>query len=125
MNQWLFERISAFAEATSWLHGRASAGYGVGLFAGVLLGGWWIGRRSGEVGRVARAITAGGATLLALAGNQATVDGALLTRLLAGSLDGGVRQLGAERRPLTDLVGAVAGARLRPVLVTAGQPRLS
>ena len=123
MNQWLFERISAFAEATSWLHGRASAGYGVGLFAGVLLGGWWIGRRSGEVGRVARAITAGGATLLALAVNQAIVHGALLTRLLAGSLDGEVHQL--ERRPLTHLVGALAGARLRPVLVTAGQPRLS
>ena len=127
MNQWLFERINAFAEAASWLHGggRDYAGYGVGSFAGVPLGKWWIGRCSGEVARVAGAITAGGATLLALAGNQAIVHAAPLTRLLAGSLDGGVRQLGAERRPLTHLVGALAGARLRSVLVTAGQPRLS
>src|SRR3954462_11346471 len=64
MNQWLFDQINAFARATPWLHGaaRAYAGFGVVLFAGLLLAGWWIARRSGEVARVAAAITAGGAT---------------------------------------------------------------
>jgi membrane-associated phospholipid phosphatase len=75
MNQWLFEQINAFAKATPWLHdaARAYAGYGVALFAALLLAGWWIARRSGQVSRVAAAITAGGATLLALAINQPIV----------------------------------------------------
>ncbi|MEV4261415.1 hypothetical protein [Kribbella sp. NPDC049584] len=126
MNQWSLERINAFAEATSWLRGggQASVGYGVGLCAGLLLGSWWIGRRS-EESRVAGTITAGGPTLLLLPANRAIVHAAALIRLLAASLDGDVRQLGAERRPLTHLVGATAGARLRPIGVTAGRPRLS
>jgi hypothetical protein len=114
MHQSLFERIDACAEATSWLYGaaQASAGYRVGLFAGLLLGGWWIGRGSDEGTRVAGTITAGGATLLVMAVDQPIVRAALLTRLL-------------PRRPVTHLVGAMAGTRLRPFLVTASQPRPS
>jgi membrane-associated phospholipid phosphatase len=75
VNQWLFEQINAFARATPWLHAAAQfyAAYGVILFAGLLLGGWWIARQTGEVSRVAAAVTAGGATLVALAVNQPIV----------------------------------------------------
>jgi undecaprenyl-diphosphatase len=197
MNQWLFEQINAFAKATPWLHpvARAYAGYGVVLFAALLLAGWWIARRSGEVARVAAAVTAGGATLLALAVNQpivhavnearpyttltnilvlanrspdasfpsdhATMAGAVAVGLLivsrrlglvavlaavlmaftrvyiaahypadvaAGLLLGGLVAVLTWlllRRPLTYVVGALAGTRLRPVLVTAGHPQLS
>lgn len=197
MNHWLFEQINAFAKATPWLHGpaRAYAAYGVVLFAVLLLAGWWIARRSGDVARVAAAVTAGGATLLALAVNQpmvhavhearpyttltnilvlanrspdasfpsdhATMAGAVAVGLLivsrrlgviavaaavlmaftrvyiaahypadvaAGLLLGGVVAVLTwllVRRPLTRVVGALAGTRLRPVLVTAGHPQLS
>ena len=197
MNQWLFEQINAFAKATPWLHGaaRAYAGYGVALFAGLLLAGWWIARRSGEVSRVAAPITAGGATLHALAVNQPIVHAVhearpytTLTNILvlanrspdasfpsdhatmAGAVAIGLlivsRRLGAVavvaavlmaftrvyiaahypadvaaglllagvvavltwllvRRPLTHLIGALTGTRLRPVLVTAGHTQVS
>lgn len=197
MNQWLFEQINAFARATPWLHGaaRAYAGYGVVLFAALLVAGWWIARDSGEVSRVAAAVTAGGATLLALAVSQpivhavhearpyttltnilvlanrspdasfpsdhATMAGAVAVGLLivsrrlgavaasaavlmaftrvyiaahypadvaAGLLLGGVVAVLTwllVRRPLTHVAGALAGTRLRPVLVTAGHPQLS
>jgi membrane-associated phospholipid phosphatase len=196
MNQWLFDQTNAFARATPWLHGaaRAYAGFGVVLFAGLLLAGWWIARRTGEVARVAAATTAGGATLLALAVNQpivhavhearpsttltnilvlanrspdasfpsdhATMAGAVAVGLwivsrrlgvvaaiaavlmaftrvyiaahypadvAAGLLLGGVVAVLTwllVRRPLTHLVGALAGTRLRPVLVTAVHQQL-
>jgi membrane-associated phospholipid phosphatase len=75
VNQWLFDQTNAFARATPWLHTAAQfyAGYGVILFAGLLLAGWWIARQTGQVSRVAAAITAGGATLLAVAVNQPIV----------------------------------------------------
>ncbi len=62
MNHWMFEQVNDFAAATPWLHGiaRAYADYGVILFAALLVAGWWIGRRSGDVRRVAAAIAAGG-----------------------------------------------------------------
>lgn len=196
MNQWLFEQINAFAKATPWLHpvARAYAGYGIVLFAALLLAGWWIARRSGDVARVAAAIAAGGATLLALAVNQpivhavnearpyttltnilvlanrspdasfpsdhATMAGAVAVGLLivsrrlgmvavlaallmaftrvyiaahypadvaAGLVLGGLVAVLTWlllRRPLTRVVGALAGTRLRPVLVTAGHQQL-
>lgn len=196
MNQWLFGQINAFARATPWLHGaaRAYAGYGVVLFAALLVAGWWIARRSGEASRVAAALTAGGATLLALAVNQPIVHAVhearpytTLTNILvlanrspdasfpsdhatmAGAVAVGLlivsRRLGAVaaiaavlmaftrlyiaahypvdvaaglllggtvaaltwlllRRPLTHLIGALAGTRLRPVLVTTAHPQL-
>ncbi|TCC47024.1 phosphatase PAP2 family protein [Kribbella pittospori] len=75
MNHWLFEQINAFAQATPWLHAPARfyAAYGVVLFGALLVAGWWIARRTADVTRVAAAIAAGGATLLALAINQPIV----------------------------------------------------
>lgn len=76
MNQWLFEQFNAFARATPWLHApaQAFAAYGVVLFAVLLLAGWWIARRAGRVAGVVAAISAGGATLLAVAVNQPIVQ---------------------------------------------------
>jgi undecaprenyl-diphosphatase len=198
VNQWLFEQINAFARATPWLHGtaRAYATYGVVLFAGLLLAGWWVARRAGDVTRVAAALAAGGATLAALAINQPIVHAfhearpystlpnilVLATRstdpsfpsdhaTMAGAVAAGLwfvsRRLGIVaavaallmaftrvytaahypadvaaglalgglvaaiawlvlRGPLTRLIAALAGTRLRPVLVApAAGPQLS
>jgi undecaprenyl-diphosphatase len=197
VNQWLFDQINAFARATPWLHAVAQlyAGLGVVLFAFLLLAGWWIARGTGEVSRVAAAVTAGGATLIALAVNQpivhavnearpyttlphilvlatrstdasfpsdhATMAGAVAVGLwfvsrrlgivaalaavlmaftrvyiaahypadvAAGLLLGGVVAALTwllVRRPLTRLVGVLAGTRLRPVLVADPAPQLS
>jgi len=75
MNRWLFQQVNGFARATPWLHGPAKwyAAYGVGLFAALLVAGWWMARRTGDVSRVARAISAGIATLIAVAVNQPIV----------------------------------------------------
>ncbi|MDX3004653.1 phosphatase PAP2 family protein [Kribbella solani] len=75
MNRWLFGQINEFAEGTPWLHGpaQAYANYGVVLFGVLLVAGWWVARRSGQVTGVAAAIAAGGATLLAVAVNQPIV----------------------------------------------------
>jgi membrane-associated phospholipid phosphatase len=75
MNRWLFQQVNSFARATPWLHGPAKwyAAYGVGLFAALLVAGWWMARRTGDVSRVARAISAGVATLIAVAVNQPIV----------------------------------------------------
>ncbi|MFG1905421.1 phosphatase PAP2 family protein [Kribbella sp. NPDC048928] len=76
MNQWSFEQVNAFARATPWLHApaQAFAAYGIALFAVLLLAGWWIARRAGRVAGVVAAISAGGATLLAVAVNQPIVQ---------------------------------------------------
>lgn len=76
VNRWLFEQVNAFARATPWLHApaQAFAAYGVVLFAVLLLAGWWIARRAGQVAGVVAAISAGGATLLAVAVNQPIVQ---------------------------------------------------
>lgn len=75
VNRWLFGQINEFAEGTPWLHGpaQAYANYGVVLFGVLLVAGWWVARRSGQVTGVAAAIAAGGATLLAVAVNQPIV----------------------------------------------------
>jgi undecaprenyl-diphosphatase len=76
VNQWLFEQVNAFARATPWLHApaQAFATYGIVVFAVLLLAGWWIARRAGRVAGVVAAISAGGATLLAVAVNQPIVQ---------------------------------------------------
>lgn len=76
MNETLFDQINAFARATPWLHAviTAYAGYGVVVFALLLGAGWWVARHSGEPRRVAAAVCAGAATLLAVGINQPIVD---------------------------------------------------
>jgi len=100
VNQWLFEQINAFARATPRLHAAAKfyAEFGVVVFAALLVAGWWTAWRTGEVPGIAAAITAGGATLLAVAVNQPVVHAV------------------HEARP---------GTRLRPVLVATAHPPLS
>jgi undecaprenyl-diphosphatase len=75
VNRWLFEQFNAFARDTPWLHTPAQwyANYGVVLFGVLLVAGWWIARRSGQVVGAAAAISAAGATLLAVAVNQPIV----------------------------------------------------
>jgi membrane-associated phospholipid phosphatase len=196
MNHWLFEQINALARATPWLHPIAHlyAGLGVVVFAALLLVGWWLARQTADVSRVAAAIAAGGATLIAVAVNQpivhavnearpyTTLPGILVLAdrstdasfpsdhaTMAGAVAAGLwivnRRLGIIaavaavlmaftrvyiaahypgdvaaglvlggfvaaltwlllRRPLTRLVAALAGTRLRPALVSAGRPRL-
>ena len=62
--------VNRFAQATPWLHAavRLFAEYGVVLFAGLLLAGWWIARRRGT--GMAAALWAPVGTLLAVAVNQ-------------------------------------------------------
>src|SRR3954464_8134811 len=76
MNETLFEQVNALARATSWLHSLvvAYADFGVVVFALLLVAGWWMARRSGEPQRVAAAVCAGAATLLAVAINQPIVN---------------------------------------------------
>jgi membrane-associated phospholipid phosphatase len=70
--QWL---INGFARHTGWLHPimTAYAGYGIAVFAGLLLAGWWIARRDGAVEAMAKALWAPLSTLAALAINQPIV----------------------------------------------------
>jgi len=76
VNEWLFEQVNAFARATPWLHVAALgyARYGIVVFAGLLVAGWWAGRRAGDPRRVAAALAAGGSTLVAVAVNQPIVN---------------------------------------------------
>lgn len=77
MEGWGFDGVNQFARATPWLHGLITgyANYGVLLFAGLLVAGWWIARRSGEVRQMAAVACAAIATLLAVAINQPIVAG--------------------------------------------------
>jgi membrane-associated phospholipid phosphatase len=70
----LFGQVNDFARSTGWLHEPmlAYATYGVVLFAGLLLAGWWIARDRGP--RVmAAALWSGAGTLVAVAANQPIV----------------------------------------------------
>ena len=70
----LFGQVNDFARNTGWLHAPmlAYANYGVVLFAGLLLAGWWIARDQGP--RVmASALWSGVGTLVAVAANQPIV----------------------------------------------------
>lgn len=75
MDDHLFLQIHHFAMATGWLHPLATwyTTYGVGLFALLLMAGWWSARRDDQPRRVAVALNAGAATLLAVALNQPLV----------------------------------------------------
>jgi undecaprenyl-diphosphatase len=68
----LFLTINELARATEWLQPvvLAYASYGVVLFAALLLGGWWLARRSASVPAIAAALWAPAGMLLALAINQ-------------------------------------------------------
>ena len=74
-NTSLFLSVNDFARATPWLHGplRLYAGYGLVVFAGLLVAGWWIARRDGDPTRMAAALWAPLGTLLAVAVNQPIV----------------------------------------------------
>jgi membrane-associated phospholipid phosphatase len=70
VDQQLFLLVNGFAKATPWLHTAVLlfAQYGVVLFAGLLMVGWWIAR--GRLADMAAAVWAPAATLLAVAINQ-------------------------------------------------------
>jgi membrane-associated phospholipid phosphatase len=67
----LFGAVNDFARSTGWLHAplMAYASYGLVLFAGLLVVGWWLARVRGPRA-MAAALWAGGAMLLAVAVNQ-------------------------------------------------------
>jgi membrane-associated phospholipid phosphatase len=70
----LFGQVNDFARSTAWLHAPmlAYATYGVVLFAGLLLAGWWMARDRGP--RVmAAALWSCAGTLVAVAANQPIV----------------------------------------------------
>ena len=72
--QW-FLAINGFARHTGWLHPvmTAYADYGIVVFAGLILAGWWIARRDGTAEAMAKALWAPLATLAALVINQPIV----------------------------------------------------
>ena len=67
-----FLHVNSFARSTPWLHGpaRGYAGYGVVLFAALLLATWWTARAHRDVRAVAAALWAPVGALLALGLNQ-------------------------------------------------------
>jgi membrane-associated phospholipid phosphatase len=75
VNTDLFDQINQFAKATGWLQPIMTgyANYGIVLFAGLLVAGWWTARRSGDPRSMAVALLAGASTLLAVAVNQPLV----------------------------------------------------
>jgi membrane-associated phospholipid phosphatase len=74
-NTSLFLSVNDFARSTPWLHGPlvVYAGYGLVVFAGLLVAGWWIARKAGDPVRMAAALWAPAGMLLALAVNQPIV----------------------------------------------------
>jgi undecaprenyl-diphosphatase len=74
-NRSLFLSVNDFARSTPWLHGLLVlyAGYGLVVFAGLLVAGWWIARKAGDPARMAAALWAPAGILLALAVNQPIV----------------------------------------------------
>ena len=72
LNTRIFLVINRFARDTPWLHPIVSgyAGYGVALFAVLLLAGWWMARSEADPARMAAAVWSPLAVLAALAINQ-------------------------------------------------------
>jgi membrane-associated phospholipid phosphatase len=71
----LFGQLNDLARHTGWLHAPmlAYASYGVLLFAGLLLIGWWLARDRG-MRTMAAALWTGAGMLLAVAANQPLVN---------------------------------------------------
>jgi undecaprenyl-diphosphatase len=71
-----FRVVNDWARHTGWLHGtmEAIAKYGVVAFALLLLAGWWVARRSRDDARMAAALWAPIAALVAVAVNQPIVS---------------------------------------------------
>jgi len=71
-NTSLLLSVNDFALATPWLYGPLElyAGYGLVVFAGLLLAGWWTARKTADPARMAAALWAPLGMLLALALNQ-------------------------------------------------------
>lgn len=74
-NEHDFRVVNNFARHTGWLHGIVAgyAGYGIALFALLLVVGWWLARRSGNPATMGLALCAGIGTLVAVAINQPIV----------------------------------------------------
>ena len=74
-NTSVFLSVNDCARSTPWLHGPLVlyAGYGLVVFAGLLVAGWWITRKAGDPVRMAAALWAPAGMLLALAVNQPIV----------------------------------------------------
>jgi membrane-associated phospholipid phosphatase len=72
--KWLL-RINGFARDTPWLHSiiTAYADYGIAVFAALLLTGWWVARRRGDLTVLAAAVWAPMGALAAVAINQPIV----------------------------------------------------
>ncbi len=70
-----FGAVNHFARVTPWLHtpARIYAEYGVAVFAGLLLVGWWLARRDGDLRGMTRALWAPLGALVALGVNQLVV----------------------------------------------------
>ncbi len=77
----LFVRVNDFARSTSWLHGpvTAWAKYGLVAFALLLLAGWWVARFR-PAPRMAAALVAPVATVLAVGLNQPIIKAVDETR---------------------------------------------
>jgi undecaprenyl-diphosphatase len=75
VNRHDFVVVNHFARHTGWLHGfmKLYAGYGVVLFALLLLAGWWVARRAGSPRRMAVALWAAAGTVVAVGLNQPIV----------------------------------------------------
>ena len=71
-----FLRINEFARDTPWLHPVVIgfAEYAIGVFAALLLAGWWIARRQADVTVLAAAVWAPLGALAAVAINQPIVS---------------------------------------------------
>ena len=67
-----FRAVNDLSRSTAWLHAptRLYAEYGVVLFAALLLAGWWVARRQGDLRRVTAALWAPMGALVALGVNQ-------------------------------------------------------
>lgn len=83
MDKHLYRDINDFAVHTAWLHGPAKvfAVYAVGLFAVVVLAGWWYARFRPDAPRaVAASLWAAAGTLVAVAVNQPVANAAARAR---------------------------------------------
>lgn len=71
----LFQQMNDFAARTEWLHVPVTdyAKYGIVIFAGLLLVGWWM-ARSGSAKMMAAALIAPVSTVVAVAVNQPIVS---------------------------------------------------